>query len=120
MVCREDLCLPHEPPTEEAGDPVRRQENLITRQKVDELQQRMRMCRLRKDEGKGAVQPPALPPVQPFGFQSSRRWSNNSCWNRPPAVPRATTGVVLPQMMLPVPPGYLQPSGCHWRLPCQG
>lgn len=117
---REDLCLPHEPPTEEAGDPVRRQENLITRQKVDELQQRMRMCRLRKDEGKGSAQPPALPPVQPFGFQGSRRWANNSCWNRPPAVPRATTGVVLPQMMLPVPPGCLQPSGCHWRLPCQG
>lgn len=121
---REDLYhLPHEPATEEAVDPVRRQENLLTRQKVDDLQQRMRMCRLRKDgkptdeEGKVATaQPPHLPPV----FQGGRRWANNSCWNRPPAVPRAATGVVLPQMMLPVPPGCLQPSGCHWRLPCHG
>lgn len=132
---------PHEPAAEEGFE--RHQENLVTRQKVDDLQKRMHMCRLRKDgksgddEGKATTQPvalppvqppvlppvqPALPPMQPYGLQG-RRWSNNACWNRAPSVPRAAAGVVLPQMMMPVPPGYMQqqqPSGCQWRLPCQG
>lgn len=123
----------HEPAAEEAGSFERHQENLVTRQKVDDLQKRMHMCRLRKDgkcgddEGKATTEPmpvpppvqPTLPPMQSYGLQG-RRWSNNACWNRAPSVPRAAAGVVLPQVMMPVPPGCVQPSGCQWRLPCQG